>query len=65
MILLYSMLRTKAEKLYSDGSNCKESAVWETWVVSLNWEDPWKRAWQPIPVFLPGEAPWTEELGRP
>ena len=26
MILLYSMLRTKAEKLYSDGSNGKESA---------------------------------------
>ena len=25
MILLYSMLRTKAEKLYSDGSNDKES----------------------------------------
>ena len=26
MILLYNMLRTKAEKLYSDGSNDKESA---------------------------------------
>ena len=23
---------------------------------------PWKRAWQPAPVFLPGESPWTEEL---
>ena len=22
---------------------------------------PWRRAWQPIPVFLPGESPWTEE----
>ena len=21
---------------------------------------PWRRAWQPTPVFLPGEAPWTE-----
>ena len=21
-------------------------------------------AWQPIPVFLPGESPWTEEPGR-
>ena len=20
--------------------------------------------WQPTPVFLPGESPWTEELGR-
>ena len=22
---------------------------------------PWKRAWQPTPLFLPGESPWTEE----
>ena len=22
----------------------------------LGWEDPWKRAWQPIPVFLPEES---------
>ena len=25
---------------------------------------PWKRTWQPTPVFLPGESPWTEEPGR-
>ena len=24
---------------------------------------PWRRAWQPTPVFLPGESPWTEETG--
>ena len=24
---------------------------------------PWKRAWQPTPVFLPGESPWAEEPG--
>ena len=23
---------------------------------------PWRRAWQPIPVFLPGESLWTEKL---
>ena len=23
----------------------------------------WRRAWQPIPVFLPGKFPWTEEPG--
>ena len=23
----------------------------------------WMRAWQPTPVFLPGEFPWTEEPG--
>ena len=24
---------------------------------------PWRRAWQPSPVFLPGKSPWTEEPG--
>ena len=23
----------------------------------------WRRAWQPTPVILPGESPWTEEPG--
>ena len=25
---------------------------------------PWRRAWQPTLVFLPGEFPWTGEPGR-
>ena len=33
----------------------------ETWVRSLGWEDPLEEGWQPTPVFLPGESPWTEE----
>ena len=24
---------------------------------------PWRRKWQPTPVFLLGEIPWTEEPG--
>ena len=24
---------------------------------------PWRMAWQPTPVFLLGEPPWTEEPG--
>ena len=24
---------------------------------------PWRKVWQPIPVFLPSESPWTEEPG--
>ena len=24
---------------------------------------PWKNAWQPTPIFLPGESPWTGEPG--
>ena len=36
-------------------------AMQETWVLSLGWEDPpWRKAWQPTPVFLPRESPWTE-----
>ena len=26
---------------------------------------PWRREWQPTPVFLPWEIPWTKELGGP
>ena len=37
--------------------------MWETWVQFLGWEDPLRRAWQPAPVFLPGESPWTVEPG--
>ena len=33
--------------------------VWETWVGKI----PWRRAWQPTPMFLPGKSPWTEEPG--
>ena len=31
-------------------------AMQETWVWSLGQEDPWRRAWQPTPVLLPGES---------
>ena len=26
---------------------------------------PWRRAWQPTPVFLPGESPWREKPWGP
>ena len=39
-------------------------AMWETWIRSLDWEDTWRRAWQPAPVFLPEEFLRTEEPGR-
>ena len=35
-------------------------AMQETWVRKI----PWRRAWPPTPVFLPGESPWIEEPGR-
>ena len=31
-------------------------AMWETWVRSLAWEDPWRSKWQATPVFLPGKS---------
>ena len=35
-------------------------AMQETWVPWVG-KISWRRAWQPTPVFLPGESPWTEE----
>ena len=39
-------------------------AMWETWVLSLGWEDPLEKGWQPTPIFLPKESPWTDQPGR-
>ena len=40
----------------SGGSDSKESTCSAgDWVRSLGWEDPWRRKWQPTPIFLPGE----------
>jgi len=38
-------------------------AMQETWVQFWVGKIPWRRAWQPTPIFLPGESPWTEEPG--
>ena len=38
--------------------------MWETWVLSLGWEDP---LWDGMVTFfniLAGESPWTKESGR-
>ena len=34
----------------------------ETQVGFLGREDPWRRGWQPAPVFLPGESPGQRSL---
>jgi len=41
-------------------------AMQDTWVGFNAWigKIPWRRACQPILVFLPGEFPWTEYLAR-
>ena len=38
-------------------------AMRETWILSLGWEDPWRRERLPTPIFWPGEfhelySPW-------
>ena len=42
-------------------------ARWKTWVRSLGWEDSWRRAWQPPPVFLEnlvGRGVWQTTVHR-
>ena len=42
---------------FPGGSDGKESAcMQEIQVQSQGGEGPWRRAWQPTPVFLPGES---------
>ena len=38
-------------------------AMQETRVQFLVGKIPCRRAWEPTPVFLPGESPWREEPG--
>ena len=40
------------------------SAMQETWVQFLGWEDPLKEGMTTTPIFLPGDSPWTEVPGR-
>ena len=42
-------------------------AMWDTWVRSWGWEDPWRRERLPTPVFLPAEfqglySPWNSPV---
>ena len=48
---------------FSGGSDGKESAcnVGDLGAVPGLGRFPWRRAWQPTPVFLPAESPWTKK----
>ena len=39
-------------------------AMWETWVVSLGWEDPLEKEMAIHSRVLAWEISWTEEPGR-
>ena len=62
-------LKKKKDPLYHQifpgGSDDKESACNVRDLGSIPGSGiPWRREWQPTPVFLPGERiPWTEEPG--
>ena len=38
-------------------------AVWETWVLSLGWEDPLEKEMAPHSSILAWKIPWTEKPG--
>ena len=40
------------------------SAMWETWVRSLGWEDPLKKGMVTHSSILAWEIPWRENPGR-
>ena len=50
---------------FPGGSDSKESTcnVGDLGFDPLVGKILWRRAWQSTPVFLPGESPWTQELG--
>ena len=58
-------LRGDHRKLGFPGSSAgEESACNQCWRPGFDlWlgKIPWRKAWQPTPVFLPEEPPWTEE----
>ena len=51
--------------VFPGGSDGKESALNAGDLGSIPWlgRFPWRRAWQPTPVFFPGESLWTEDPG--
>ena len=51
-------------KLVPGGSDGKESsAMQESWVQSLSWEDPLEKEMATHSTILAWRIPWTEELG--
>ena len=53
-------------RYFPGGTAVKESACNAGDWGSIPWvgKIPWRRNWQPTPVFLPRESPCTEEAGR-
>ena len=52
-----------------EGTGSPPQSSWTSMVAQTvknllaTWETPWRRVWQPTPVFFPEYSPWTEEPG--
>ena len=57
-IIICKQIKASGEEL---ACQCKRRKI--LWFDPQIRKIPWRRKWQPTPVFLPGEAPWTEEPG--
>ena len=58
IILLLYMVMLVVKNLPASAGNMRPGFC--LWVGKI----PWRRAWQPTPVFLPGESPSTERPGE-
>ena len=55
----------KKKSLKQFGSDDKSlTAMWETWVQSLDWEDPLEKGMATHSSILAWRIPWTREPGR-
>ena len=50
--------------LSSEESTCNARTTGDMGLIPGSQRFPWRRAWKPTPVLLPGESPWTEEPDR-
>ena len=57
---LFGFSRGAGDKELACQCRRHKSCGFDPWVGKI----PWRRAWQPTSVFLPGECPWLEEPGR-
>jgi len=51
---LASQVMLAVKNLPANAGDSKRCGI-DPWVRKI----PWSRAWQPTPVILPGESPWT------
>ena len=58
LVCMYTLIYINAQVSFSGGSDGKESASIAGDLGSILWSGkyPWRRKWQPTPVFLPGNS---------